>query len=296
MPRLETLLRFALAHPHDLAGPGRPVVHGARHQWPDRVLPYGPNPLQQLDFYRAGDGSRPLLVFLHGGAWQFGDKARRLKDCKAPFAHEQGWHFASIGFRMVPEVGVAEMARDCARGIRLLVEEAATLGIDPARIVLMGHSSGAHLAALLGCDPAYMEEQGLAVDMLAGIIANDGSAYDAGQPSVGPRWLHRRLIAPAFPGEPSERAALSPVCHASRPPNAPRFLILHTAHGHGSRQAHALEEALRRGGTPVERHGFAGRGTMAHVRMSRRFGVPGHPATEITRRWLVEHFGAVPRG
>ncbi|HEY6816201.1 MAG TPA: alpha/beta hydrolase [Croceibacterium sp.] len=284
MPRLTTLLAFALGYPPG----GREVRGGARWQQPDATLAYGEHPLQQLDFYSAGAGQRPLLAFLHGGAWQFGDKARRLADAKAPFARRQGWHFASLNFRLVPEVGVAEMARDAAAGIARLLAEAGPLGIDPRRVVLMGHSSGAQLAALVGTDPRYLAEAGRGVEALAGVIANDGAGYDPRERSVRAEWLHRRLIAPAFPSE--TQAELSAAVHALSAPNAGAFLILHAGRDLGSRHAQLLEAALRRAGTPVERHGFAGRGPHAHVMLSRKFGTAGFPATDVTLRWLRARF------
>lgn len=280
MPRLTTLLAVALGY----SPAGKP---GARRlQRPDTTIAYGAHPLQQLDFYSAGDGERPLLAFLHGGAWQFGDKARRLSDRKASFARGEGWHFAALNFRLVPEVGIAEMARDAARGLAALVARAGELGIDRSRVVLMGHSSGAHLAALLGTDPRYLGEAGLAIETLAGVIANDGPAYDAREPSVRAEWLHRRLIAPALPADPALLAEFSPAVHAGTAPNAAAFLILHAARDHGARQAELLEAALREAGTPVERCRFPGSGAWAHVMLSRKFGEPGLAVTEAVRRWL----------
>jgi acetyl esterase/lipase len=284
VPGLTTLLAFALGYPPG----GREVRSGARRQVPDATIAYGAHPLQQLDFYSAGAGVRPLLVFLHGGAWQFGDKARRLTDAKAPFARGEGWHFAALNFRMVPAVGVAEMARDAAAGIAWLVAGAEALGIDPRRVVLMGHSSGAQLAALVGTDPRYLVKAGLGPKALAGVIANDGAGYDPRERSVRAEWLHRRLIEPAFPIE--AQAELSAVVHGETAPNAAAFLLLHAGRDLGSRHAELLEGALRQAGTPVERHGFAGRGPRAHVMLSRKFGVAGFPATEVARRWLRERF------
>lgn len=286
MPGLTTLLAFALGYPSG----GREVRSSARWQTPDATIAYGEHPLQQLDFYSAGAGERPLLVFLHGGAWQFGDKARRLADAKAPFARGEGWHFASLNFRLVPEVGVAGMARDAAAGIAKLAAEAEVLGVDRRRIVLMGHSSGAQLAALVGTDQRYLAEAEWDVTALAGVIANDGAGYDARERSVRSEWLHRRLIEPAFPAH--TRADLSAVVHAASAPNAGAFLILHAGRDLGARHAELLEAALCQAGTPVERHGFSGAGPRAHVMLSRKFGVAGFPATEVARHWLRERFAA----
>ena len=282
MPRLTTLLALALGY----SPGGQPSAR--QLQQPDATLAYGAHPLQQLDFYSAGEGPRPLLAFLHGGAWQFGDKARRLADRKAPFARAEGWHFASLNFRLVPEVGIAEMAQDAAHGVAALIERADELGIDPARVVLMGHSSGAHLAALVATDPRYLRTAGLAMDALAGVIANDGPAYDAREPSVRAGWLHQRLIAPALPADAVTLVEFSPAIHAATAPNAAAFLILHAARDHGARQAELLEAALREAETPVERYGFPGSGAWAHVMLSRKFGEPGLAVTEAARRWLRE--------
>ena len=285
MPRLRTLMNVALGY-----GARAEQRQGPRYRQPDVTLAYGPHPLQALDLHLHPDRStRPLLAFVHGGAWQFGDKARRLKDRKAPFAHQQGWHFASLNFRLVPEVGVAQMARDVAAAVALLVHRADALALDPARIVLMGHSSGAHLVALVAADPALLGAHGLAPRQLAGVIANDGAAYDPALPSTGSRLIARRLIDPAFAGR--DCAALSAVRHLQQAGACPPlFLILSTSAPHAAAQAHRLAAALRAaqadGAARVELHGFPGGGIAGHVRLSRQFGRPGHAPTEVARAWL----------
>lgn len=279
MPKLRTLMDIALgygARAEDRSGP--------RYRQPSATLAYGPHPLQALDLHRADDGVRPLIAFLHGGAWQFGDKARQLQDLKIPFAHGEGWHFAALNFRMVPEVGVAEMAGDVAAGLALLFDRADELGIDRRRIVLMGHSSGAHLAAMVASDPALLGAHGLAPADLAGVIANDGAAYDAREPSTGSRLLAKRLLDPAFAG--ADPKTLSPALRFDPECRYPPFLILHARRRHARKQAGKLERAVLRAGATAERHGFDGAGALAHVRLSRQFGRAGFGPTEVARRWL----------
>jgi len=288
MPGLRTLINVALGH-----GARAEQRSGPRYRQPTVTLPYSAHNLQALDFHSAGPGERPLLAFIHGGAWQFGDKARRIEDLKAGFAHGEGWHFASLNFRLVPEVGVAAMACDVAAGVALLFAEAARLGIDRRRIVLMGHSSGAHLAALVASDPSLLGAHGLSPAALAGVIAIDGAAFDARAPSTGSRLLARRLVDPAFAG--ADLAALSPVCHlagASGP--FPPHLILAAQ---GARQSALLAAALRESGAACAVHEFTERGVLGHVRLSRRFGRPGFGPTEAARAWLRELIGRpVPQG
>ena len=282
MPSLRTIANVLLGYgrkAEDRSGP--------RFRQPSVTLAYGEHPLQALDVYQAADSPRPLLVFVHGGAWQFGDKTRRLKDAKVPFAHEQGWHFAALNFRMVPEVTLRTMAEDVAAALALLFARADELGIERRRVVLMGHSSGAHLSALVASDPTLLGAHGLAPSNLAGVIAIDGAAYDPGEPSTGSRQLQKRLLDPAFAG--ADLAALSPVAQlGASGANAPPFLILHTASGFTGGQARLLEQALKDAGGRVERHGFRGTSPLAHMRLSRWFGRASFGPTEVARSWLEE--------
>jgi arylformamidase len=176
------------------------------------------------------------------------------------------------------------MAADVAAGVALLFERSAELEIDRQRIALMGHSSGAHLAALVAGDPALLGAHGLAPTDLAGVIANDGAAFDAREPSTGSRLLAKRLIHPAIP--PAEAATLSPAIRIAPEGHYPPFLILHAARREARKQGGKLERALQRAGTRVDRHRFSGAGALAHVRLSRQFGRAGFGPTEVARRWL----------
>ncbi len=283
MPRLQTLMNVALGY-----GAKAERRTGPRYRTPSETLSYGAHDLHALDIHQASAGeAKPLLAFIHGGAWQFGDKARRARDRKVPFAHDEGWHFAALNFRLLPEVGVIHMAQDVARALAKLFAEAGRLGIDPQRVVLAGHSSGAHLAALVASDPALLGAHGLAPDMLAGVLAIDGAAYDPSRPSTQSRFLSRRLIDPAFAG--TQRDAISPIAQirqgrASIPP----FLILSAKVKRGETQSRLLARELNHAGHRVRLREFDERGIAGHVRLSRRFGRPDYGPTEIAREWLRE--------
>ncbi|MFB0610863.1 alpha/beta hydrolase [Aurantiacibacter poecillastricola] len=280
MPSFANLMNVVLGY-----GTSTEAREGDGYRRPCATISYGEHPLQALDLHLHPDGApRPLLAFLHGGAWQFGDKTRRLKDGKAPFAHVEGWHFASLNFRLVPEVDVSEMARDAAAAVAALVTRADEFGVSRERIVLMGHSSGAHLAALVASDPALLEAHGLAPRDLAGVIANDGAAYLASEPSTASGFLRRRLLDPAFAGADLE--ALSPVRHIKSGGSYPDFLILHGGAHPISLQAILLEGALLEAGGNACRHAFPGKGIVNHMRLSRHFGRAGFGPTEAARAWL----------
>src|SRR5688572_25447751 len=124
-----------------------------RTAWPAGTteIAYGSDPRQRLDFIPAAASHRaPLFIFIHGGAWAFGDK--NMAGHMAVHARAQGYAFASLNYRLVPDADPGQQAEDVAAAIAHLVREADQLEVDPGRIIVSGHSAGAHLAALVGTD------------------------------------------------------------------------------------------------------------------------------------------------
>jgi arylformamidase len=109
------------------------------------VIAYGGAATETLDFYRAAPTPAPLLIFLHGGAWQ------RLKKRESAFAAEvfvrAGAHFAALDFAAVPAVSLAHLVDQVRRAVVFIYRNAERLGVARDRIHLVGHSSGGHLAA-----------------------------------------------------------------------------------------------------------------------------------------------------
>lgn len=255
------------------------------------TISYGSDPLQQLDFHPAHDTTEPaaLIVFVHGGAWRNGDRVSGAGRFKTPHFTGQGYHFASIDYRLVPGATVEQQAQDVADALAELLARADRLAIDRSRVVLMGHSAGAHLAALVGTDPRYLRGAGLAPRDIAGIVLLDGAAYDvpAQMSELGP--LMARTYRTVFGTEPRRQWALSPVAHAGRP-NAGAFLILHVGRDESTVQAKALEKALMASGSVPERHQFPGEGRQGHAEINRRLGDPEYAATAVVDRWLARIF------
>ena len=109
------------------------------------TIAYGAAPNETLDLYRAPRAPAPLLVFVHGGAWQ------RLTKRESAFAAETfvraGAHFAAVDFAAVPAARLADLVDQVRRALAFLYRSAERLGITRDRIHLVGHSSGGHLAA-----------------------------------------------------------------------------------------------------------------------------------------------------
>lgn len=113
-------------------------------RWTD--VAYGPRPRQMYDVTAPATGAGlPCMAFLHGGFWQEGSKAG--SGFAARGYAEAGWAHVAIGYTLAPEASLADILAEIGAALRHLRAHAGDYGIDPDRIVLAGHSAGAHLAA-----------------------------------------------------------------------------------------------------------------------------------------------------
>ncbi len=119
-------------------------------------LVYGPKPRQALDLYLPPNATAetPLVLFLYGGSWKWGSK-ERYGFVAYPLA-ERGLAVAVADYRLYPEVKFPDFNHDAATAAAWLQRERQNLGLGPGPLHLMGHSAGAHIAALLALDPQYL--------------------------------------------------------------------------------------------------------------------------------------------
>jgi acetyl esterase/lipase len=257
-------------------------VVGARPQ----TLSYGSDPLQELDLWvpRGAKGA-PLVLFVHGGGWKRGSKDTAGSRTLPGHLTAQGYAFASINYRLVPAATVEQQAADVAASLAYLLEKADSLGIDRSRVVLTGHSAGAHLVALVGTDERYLRSVGLSFADIDGVMPNDGAAYDVPTQMAQAGRFMSGTYEQAFGTDVARQKALSPTLHAAAP-NAPAFLLLHVQREDGVAQANALADALKRGGSRVEIGSFEGEGLKGHADINRKLGEPDYPATSVMDAWL----------
>ena len=253
-------------------------VAAQRTPFPDGTIEiaYGGDVRQRLDFTPATSPGAPLVLFIHGGAWSLGDK--RMAGHMAVHFHARGYAFASVNYRLVPDANPRQQAEDVAAAIARLVEDSRRLGIDRARLMIVGHSAGAHLAALVGTDPFYLGAHHLPIGTIGGVVLLDGAGYDVAAQLrfAGP--LLRNMYHRAFGDDPAFQARVSPIAQAAAP-NAGRFLIFHiSSRADSGAQSERLGAILRGAGTPAEVVSVEG----SHAEIFRQFGRPGHRATELT--------------
>lgn len=193
-------------------------------------LAYGTHERQKLDVYLPVTSAHavPIILMVHGGAWMIGDKSigRAVTNKANHYVGELGYIFASTNYRFVPEVTPLDQADDVAAALAYVQSHAAEWGGDPDKVILMGHSAGAHLAALLSADPARAAKAG--AKRWVGTVALDSGAMNV--PAIMARQRHYRFYNKAFGQDPAFWTAASPyhqlkagavpllaVCSSTRP-------------------------------------------------------------------------------
>jgi len=162
---------MAVASASTLAASTQPAIRD------DRNIAYGPDPLQKLDVYYPPDAvDAPVIFMVHGGGWRRGDKSyRNVVANKVKYWTQKGYVFISTNYRLLPDADPLEQADDVAKALAFAQENAQSWGADPNRFILMGHSAGAHLVALITADPAIATRQGARTWL--GTVALDSAAY-----------------------------------------------------------------------------------------------------------------------
>jgi acetyl esterase/lipase len=153
-----------------------PVVFGPYQRDADVV--YGEDPQHRLDVYRPLGPAKarcPVIVFWHGGRWKFGDKADYRFVAAALV--QAGYVVILPNYRHYPQVKMQGFMSDAAQAALWASGHAADFGGDPDRLYLMGHSAGAHMAALLALDTRHFAAAGRSAPRIAGVIGLSG-AYD----------------------------------------------------------------------------------------------------------------------
>jgi acetyl esterase/lipase len=233
--RLGIFLLFIAASIHSLAAPPAPPPPSPIGTCPTVLeqIPYvehlAPQTLRQqsLDIYHPGkpeDGANPMLVvFIHGGYWMESDDFYQIGTTIGKVFQNQGIVVASVRYRLAPANKHPTQVKDVAAAIAFLYKHASEYGFDRERIILIGHSSGAHIAALLALDPQYLGEYKLApISTFAGVIAVSG-IYDV-RPEAAPTKRHVRWYNQVFGNDAAQRITASPLTHVAN--EAPPFLIL----------------------------------------------------------------------
>lgn len=264
-----------------------PLVTVAFAENVKRDVPYAQPALERqvLDVH-APDGAKnlPVVFWIHGGGWQAGEKTQVAEKPRAFMS--RGFVFVSTNYRLLPTVDMGTLTRDVAKSLGWVHAHIADYGGDPQRILVMGHSAGAQLAALLCTDQRYLAAEGVPFSVVKGCVPVDGDTYDV--PAIIETAETRRRVhgqPPAksghrekFGNDPALHREFSAVTHIAAGKGIAPFLILHVAdHPDTSAQAFRLGAVLKAAGVPVKVFGAK---ETNHNRLNDQLGVEGDAASK----------------
>jgi len=182
---------------------------------------YGPDPAQTLEIYvpaKAHDA--PIIVMVHGGGWRIGDKnSKGVVENKLKHWLPRGFVLVSVDYRMLPQATVDVQAKDVGSAIAYVEAHAGEWGGDGNRLILMGHSAGAHLVALLSADPARVSAAG--GHPWRGTVVLDSAALDVAHVMAT---KHIKLYDDAFGTDRGFWASVSPTAQL-KPGAVPMMLV-----------------------------------------------------------------------
>ena len=230
---------------------------------PDGVTPHLDIPYvadgherQRLDLYlpQKADGPLPVLVWIHGGGWQAGDKANPPL---LPYA-AKGYAVASVNYRLSQHAIYPAQIEDCKAAIRWLRANAKKFNLNPDKVGVAGASAGGHLVALLGTTGDVKELEGAGgnldqpsrvqcvVDLFGPTdLSKMGGTHDS------PKSPEAKLIGGPVQEVKEKVAKANPITFVTK--NAAPFLILH---GDQDKtvilsQSEMLVDALKKAGVEV---------------------------------------------
>lgn len=213
------------------------IPYHPRHMQLYKNIPYGPHHRNRLDVWRTSITPKgaPVLFYVHGGSWVFGDKREQGR----PMMHEfvaRGWICVSLNYRLAPKDLMPSQVQDVTRALGWLKQNIAAYGGDPDKIVISGGSAGGHLAALVALlqnDPTHRppEMRDVTDWSVRGAIPFYGVLEMTGDESYwhglgkGLRFLlEKTVVKRSYDEEPAFFESISPLhqIHLGAPP----FLVI----------------------------------------------------------------------
>tara|TARA_B100001989_G_C24550737_1_gene474441 strand:- start:1548 stop:2423 length:876 start_codon:yes stop_codon:yes gene_type:complete len=192
-------------------------------------IEYGSHERQKLDLYlpqNTNSSRLPVLMFIHGGAWQKGDKD--MYDKMGIFYAENDILFIAINYRLSPDYVHPALAEDCAHAVSWIYQNIDKYGGNTNKITLSGHSAGAHLSALISTDKRYLDAYGLPTSIFKTVIPNDTASFDFLLPIKKGKRIVQPIIDYTFGTDEKGLADASPITHVKNNGNLPDFLLFVT--------------------------------------------------------------------
>ncbi len=219
-----------------------------------RDVEYGPDTRHRLDLYRPTDrpaAPRPVMIYVHGGAWIIGKKEQQ----GLPMIHDlarQGWLVVSVRYGLAPRHRFPTARADVERAVEWILDQADELGADRDFVAISGGSAGGHLAALAALGSAVGDRLAACVPIYGAFDFTDEGNI-RGYASMR-RFLERAVMPTKRADDSAGWRAASPIHLVSS--SAPPFLVVHGTHDVllWREETSAFVDALRAAGAPLVTH------------------------------------------
>jgi acetyl esterase/lipase len=219
---------------------------------------------------------RPIVVWVHGGGWQGGDKKEFMPDKVALF-NGASYVFASVNYRLT-DTAAADPLRwpvhddDTADAVAWLVSHAGEFGGDPRLVAVLGHSAGGGIVAAIATDDRYLGRHHLALATITCAGSMDGEGYDvvAGATTSPPEY-HPTYLA-AFGTDPSVWPEASPINHVAPGKHIAAFFIAGRGPEWRLEQHRVFVDALNRAGVATT---VLDARQLEHADLTTAVGAPG---------------------
>jgi acetyl esterase/lipase len=241
-------------------------------------IPYGADARHSLDVYvpretpeATSAEPKKVVVYFYGGSWQRGrrDYYRFIGEALS----SRGYITVIPDYRLYPDVRFPAFVEDGANVVQWVRESIAAYGGNPDALFLMGHSAGAHIAALLASDDQYLAGAGVPRYAVRGMIGL------AGPYSLDPsRYRSTRRIFAGSASLPTQ-----PIVHVDGA--EPAMLLLHGQEDRIVDPAHsrAMVERVRASGGMGELVEYPGIGHVGIISaIATPFREPGGPLDTIS--------------
>lgn len=236
-------------------------------------IPYIDDGLEKhrLDLFLPAHGLNfPLLVFVHGGGWHWGDR-QALIDVYGDIGRSwagKGLAVAVISYRLGDDHPIWEQLGDVAAAIAWTYKNGPEYGADPNRFFVCGHSAGAHLAAMTVFDPKWLAVQGQSPNIFTGAIFWSGLYNVPDAIAEAGSFARRKIWYSVFGEDKQVWEAMSPIRHiTSQKSVAPPVLMIIAEKDIKviKRQSAAFAEKLRQSEKKVQEVTLAGQGHFSEV-------------------------------
>lgn len=245
----------------------------------------------RLDLFVPGGTNWPVMIFVHGGGWDSGDKGLRFGGADVygnigRYFASQGVGVAIVNYRLQPQVGWKQQVSDVANAVNWMRNHAVDYGGNPQKLFLAGHSAGAHLVSFVALElRASMKDN----PGIAGVIAVSGAALDLVDEESYRLGQNRRYYEQRFKKTSTNEnwpQEASPIAYIQN--SAPPFLVLYGENEKRSlqRQSRLLHQALSAKGVESRMMEIPGQ---SHARIVLTLSRPDKVSAPVILKFIKEH-------